>query len=127
MKKLILSFAIIFATLTMSFAGTNPVKVVKAVNVFKTAEVEFYATADAATNFFTYAGFNDVTDNVEFVTKHEIKYLQIYTQAGKLQYQLPVMSNKLKISRKMFDTGVYKIGFIVKGGKNIEFSNLKFN
>jgi len=127
MKKLILSFVITIATLATSFAGTNPVKVVKAVNVFKTAEVEFYATADAKANFYTYADFNTATNNVEFVVKDKIKFLQIFNQDGKLQYQLPVMSNKLKISRKIFETGVYKIGFIVDGGNNIEFSNLKFN
>jgi len=132
MKKLLLPLLLSLVSLSTSL-GANPIKtknkgnVVKAVAIFKTAEVEFYMAETAASDFFSHAGFNTETDNVEFVTKDEIKYLQIFNQKGKLQYQLPVMSNKLKISRKMFNTGVYKIGFIVQGGNNIEFSNLKFN
>jgi len=132
MKKIIFTFVLSIVTLSISFAGANPIKskkgkVVKAVAVFKTAEVEFYRAETTSADFFKHADFNAETDNVEFVTKDKIKFLQIFNQKGKLQYQLPVMSNKLKISRKMFDSGVYKIGFIVQGGKNIQFSNLKFN
>ena len=130
MKKLILSFVIAVSTLTMSLASNGPVgpkAMVEALNVYKTAEVEFYLTSEAQRDFFTFANFNTDTNNLEFVTKDDIKYMQIFNETGKLLYQLPVMSNKLKISRKIFKQGTYKIGFIVKDGKNIQFSNLKFN
>jgi len=127
MKKLILSFAILTATMLTSFASNGPVSPVESLNIFKTSAVEFYVQDMSSKDFFTYANFNDITDNVEFVTKDDIKYIQIFRQNGKLQYQLPVMSNKLKISRKMFKQGTYKIGFIVEGGESITFSNLKFN
>jgi len=130
MKKLILSFVIAVSTLTMSFASNGPVGpgvLSESLNVFKTAEVEFYLTTASQRAFFTHADFNTETNNLEFVTKDDIKYLQIFEQNGKLLYQLPVMSNKLKISRKVFKQGIYKVGFIVQGGNNIQFSNLKFN
>lgn len=127
MRNLIASLVILTATSITTFAANGPVSPVEALNVFKTAEVEFYVYDAANKDFFSYANFNDVTDNVEFVTKDDIKYIQIFKQNGKLQYQLPVMSNKLKISRKMFEQGTYKIGFIVEGGESITFSNLKFN
>ena len=103
MKKLILSFVIAVTTLSMSFASSGPVGPValaETLNVYKTAEVEFYLTSEAQRDFFTFANFNTATDNLEFVTKEDIKYLQIFEQNGKLLYQLPVMSNKLKISKK---------------------------
>ena len=130
MKKLILSFVIAVSTLTMSFASNGPVGPValsESLNVYKTAEVEFYLTSETQKDFFTLANFNTETENLEFVTKEDIQYLQIFEQNGKLLYQLPVMSNKLKISKKVFKQGIYKVGFIVDGGKNIQFSNLKFN
>jgi len=130
MKKLILSFVIAVSTLTMSFASNGPVGPVvlsESLSVYKTAEVEFYLTSEAQKDFFTLANFNTETENLEFVTKEDIQYLQIFEQNGKLLYQLPVMSNKLKISKKVFKQGIYKVGFIVDGGKNIQFSNLKFN
>jgi len=127
MKNLFLSFVILSASFFTVSASHGPVSPIGALNVFKTAAVEFYVSDVSSKDFFTYANFNDITDNVEFVTKDDIKYIQIFRQNGKLQYQLPVMSNKLKISRKMFKQGTYKIGFIVEGGESITFSNLKFN
>ena len=57
----------------------------------------------------------------------EIKYIQIFTVNGTLKYQLPVMSNKLRISKKLFNKGEYRLGFIMEGNKSIEFTGVKVN
>ena len=77
--------------------------------------------------FFQVAEYNAESEAIKFVTADFVNYLQIFDANNKLVYQLPVMSNKLRISKKMFKSGTYKIGFITKENTTIQFTNLTVN
>ncbi len=124
MKAFIISLVIGIATATTSFASVTPESELSIIN---TASVELTVINVLQKEFFQTATYNSQLDALEFVTADYVNYLQIFDESGKLVYQLPVMSNKLKISKKMFDQGVYKIGFITKNNTTIQFTNLKVN
>ena len=124
MKALILSLTITVLAAATSFASITP----KAdLSIISSEKVELSVVNIAQKDFFQVAQYDMNMDALDFVTKDYVTYIQIYNNAGKLQYQLPVMSNKLKISRKMFDQGLYKIAFITKNNTSIQFTDLKVN
>ena len=125
MKTFTTTLLIILAAATISYSSN--VVPESELSIITTASVELSVVNVQQRDFFQVAQYNMEMDALEFVTAESINYLQIFDESGKLKYQLPVMSNKLKISKKMFKQGTYKIGFITKENTTIQFTNLKVN
>lgn len=125
MKNIILSLVILAFTASTSFA-TNVIPESE-LSIISVEKIELSVVNISQKDFFQVAQYNSEMDALDFVTKDKVNYIQIYSSEGKLQYQLPVMSNKLKVSRKMFEKGAYKIAFITKNNTTIQFTNLQIN
>lgn len=120
MKKSILTIVLAIMTTLVCATGTpDSSKTIITHDSFEMSVMELEQKA-----FFEIAAYNNAQDALEFVTKEKIAYIQI-VKDNQLEYQLPVMSNKLKIGRALFGKGIYKIGFITEGGKKIEFTQLE--
>ena len=124
MKTLIVTIIFAVTMISSSFASVTPES---ELSLIASPTVELSVVNVAQKDFFQVAEYNSTMDVLHFVTADFVNYLQIFDEAGKLMYQLPVMSNKLKISKKMFETGAYKIGFITKNNTTIQFTNLTVN
>jgi hypothetical protein len=124
MKTFIASLVIGITVITSSFATVTPESELSIIN---TTAVELNVVNVLQKDFFQTAEYNTQLEALEFVTADYVNYLQIFDESGKLMYQLPVMSNKLKISKQLFEQGAYKIGFITKNNTTIQFTNLKVN
>lgn len=111
---------IIFSSSFVSeFSSANPIPLINT----KTVSVSLFDIKQKA--IFKKAHFNQKMQNLEFETNNKIKFIQIFTSEGKLKYQLPVMSTKVKISKKMFAVGAYVVGFKLYGMDKIQFTELK--
>lgn len=121
MKSIITVLSIFIIANTSLTASGNPVA---AKLLFAKSDMAMSVMRVDQKSMFKHADYNAKLDALEFVTKDKIAYIQI-VKGNKLQYQLPVMSNKLKIGRAMFGKGIYKIGFITTEGKKIEFTQLE--
>jgi hypothetical protein len=75
--------------------------------------------------FFNNAQFDYENDNLEFEAFEKIKYIQIFEENGKLKFQIPVMSKSVFISRKLFKSGTYKLGFMIEGQDQVEFTTVE--
>lgn len=124
MKTFTTSLIIFLASATIAFSSVTPESELA---IITTAAVELSVVNEMQKDFFQVAEYNSELEALEFVTADYINYMQIFDEAGKLKYQLPVMSNKLKVSKKLFKEGNYKIGFITKDNTTIQFTNLKVN
>jgi len=124
MKTFITTIIIAVTMLSSSYASVTPKS---ELSLIASASVELSVVNVAQKDFFQVAEYDATMDVLHFVTADYVNYLQVYNEAGKLMYQLPVMSNKLKISKKMFEAGAYKIGFITKSNTTIQFTNLTVN
>ncbi len=124
MKNLIIVFTIATLSFNLSFASVTPES---DLSLIADAKVEVTLMDENQKDFFHSAEFDMGSERLDFVTKEEVSFIQIYTQSGELQYQLPVMSNKVKLSKKMFDKGSYKIAFLTQNDDNIRFTSLKIN
>jgi len=123
MKKVILSFAIVIASLTISFASTEPAKIIK---VVETTEVSVTAEEDSMKSFFKSANYNSENEQLEYMTFEDITFVQIFDEAGDLVFQLPVQSTKVLIGKSLFGDGEYKLGFLIDGKATIHFSTVNF-
>ena len=124
MKTTIITILAIAASFNTSFANVTPVS---ELSIITSPTFELSVTHASQKAFFKVSNYNEVNNALEFVTADVMNYIQIFDEEGKLKYQLPVMSNKLKISTKLFKTGAYKIGFITKENTTIQFTNLTVN
>ena len=122
--KTILFFTVICLSCFSSIKATN---ILTELTIIKTAEVEVSLLHISQKKFFKTAEYNLKSNSLDFITAEKIHYIRIYTQQGELKYQLPVLSNKVRISKKLFKRGEYRLGFVVEGQKVIEFTNVKIN
>jgi len=118
MKNLLFTIALFTATTITSFAGTNPEK---DVTIFESETVTL-STDAADLQFFKTATYEN--ENFVFETKDEISFIQIFNEKGTLEFQLPVMSNKVTIGKSIMDSGNYKLGFMTDGSSQIHFTEV---
>lgn len=98
-------------SLTAAFGSTDPSTTPK--TLISNDVVEVIAVDHL--EIFTSAEFDAETENLTFSTKDDITVIQIFDESGELQFQLPVMSDRVKINKNLFDEGTYKMGFILRG------------
>jgi 5,10-methylene-tetrahydrofolate dehydrogenase/methenyl tetrahydrofolate cyclohydrolase len=111
MKNLITILAALTLTVSTAFATTTPEALISTESVV--------VVAIGQLDFFTSAEFEAETDNLSFTTDEKISVIQIFNAAGDLEFQLPVMSDIVKINKNLFGTGEYKLGFILEGQSQV--------
>lgn len=122
MKNLILLLFVLTLSFNMSFANVTPV-----LALISSSSIELSVNHISQKDFFRVSIYDETKEALEFVTADIMNYVQIFDEDGQLKYQLPVMSNKLRISTKIFKTGSYRIGFITKENTTIQYTNLTVN
>jgi hypothetical protein len=107
MKNLITIIAALTLTVSTAFASTTPTALISTDNVV--------VVAIGQLDFFTSAEFDAASDVLSFRTNDDISMIQIFNAAGEMEFQLPVMSDNVKINKNLFGTGEYKLGFVLQG------------
>ena len=118
-----LSYLFILTTLLVNTSFTT-LEPLNPIPIIKSAGVTVALFEEEQRSLFRKANYNAEQGNLEFITHGEIKYLRIYRPNGKLMYQLPVMSHKVRISKKMFKPGKYLVGFKLNNSKEIQFTEI---
>lgn len=119
MKNCISTLVLAVAAVTLSTASNNPI--VKS-TLISHASVEV-TIDDALSDLFLTAEYDEIRNYFEFSVGKNISFIQIFDQDGKLQFQLPILSSSVKISKKLFHTaGKYRLGFMIDGVENVQFS-----
>lgn len=116
MKNLIFTFTILTITFTSLIANTTPEVIVSS------AAVEVVAVESI--EIFTDAGFDADTENLVFSTTGAMSVVQIFNPEGTLEFQLPVMANKVQINKNLFGEGEYKLGFVLEGQSQVHFTQV---
>ncbi len=108
--KTLLTIITTIATLTISFATTTP-----PAKLIATAAIEIAAVNVEGHALFESASYNVEEENIEFTTVENVDMIQIFNAEGNLEFQLPVMSNQVSISKALFSQGESQLGFIMSG------------
>jgi hypothetical protein len=121
MKNCISTLVLSVVAITLSTAAINPI--VNA-TLISNASVEV-SIDDALSDLFITAEYDDVQSYFEFSVQKNISFIQIFDNDGQLHFQLPVLSNNVKISKNLFRaSGEYKLGFMIDGIENVQFSTV---
>lgn len=116
MRNLLTILAALTITFSTAYANTTPEVLIS------TAEVEVVTIE--ALDFFISSAFDQGSNNLVFDTTQDITIIQIFNSDGKMEFQLPVMSNNVQINKNLFDQGNYKLGFILEGQDQVHFTNV---
>jgi len=106
MKNLINIIAVLTISFSSVFASTTPTIDMEAVTIGK---LEIFTSVD----------FDTETENLSFTTNDDISAIQIFDADGTMVFQLPVMTNNVKINKNLFDAGTYKLGFLLEGQSQV--------
>lgn len=111
MKNIILISTLVLTSLSISFANTTPEE--------KTTLLEsssINVSVDTKNlDLFSIATLTKDNNNLDFETKQEVQFVQVYNDQGIIEFQLPVSSKKIRINKNLFTSGEYKLGFKVEG------------
>jgi len=119
MKNLILSLVLVLVTISVSSANNNPES---SIVLFENEKITVSTTDN---NLISLADFNVNESSFDFKTFESVDFIQIYNSNGNLEFQLPVSSDKVRISKNLFGLGNYKVGFLLKGSGDIKFAEVK--
>ncbi len=115
MKNLITIIALITITSAV-FANTTP-EVLVSTEVVEIVSAEHHG-------IFSNTAFDAETESLVFDTFNNISAVQIFNSEGKLEFQLPVMSNNVQINKNLFDSGEYRLGFVIEGLADVLFTEV---
>lgn len=116
MKSLITIILTLTVSLTSAIASTTPEKIISS------ELVEVYTTDNS--EIFESAAFDAVKENLTFMTTTDISMIRIYSEEGTLEFQLPVMSQDVKINKNLFGEGKYMLGFMLQGQSKEVFTKV---
>ncbi len=64
-------------------------------------------------------------DHLEFDTEQIIDMVQIFDSKGNLEFQLPVLSDQVRIGKSLFEKGEYTLGFLLSNQDSLKFAKVK--
>jgi len=108
---------------TISFSNND---IPDAKKIINSSKVEV-SVLELEESFFEQASYNEDESMLEFITKDQISFIQIFNDHESLEFQLMVMSNKVMISKSLFNIGQSKLAFIIDGHDHIQFTDVLVN
>ena len=63
-------------------------------------------------------------NSLQFKTYKNISFVQVYSEDGRIEFQLPVESSNVRLKKNLFETGKYKLGFKIKGESELHFAEV---
>jgi len=121
MKNLILIFAIAISFTTGTFAsniGDGTLAIVKSEKVEITLENE------GQKEFLVSSAFEADNDQIAMVFNSSVSMIQVLNSDGEVEMMFPVGSEKVNLGMSLFETGDYKVGFMVDGYDEVQFTTM---
>ncbi len=121
MKSLILVLATILSisnTILASNIGDGALAIVK------TDKVEISLESEGQKEFILASVFNVENDNVDMTFNSDVSMVQIFNSEGELEMMFPIGSSKVSFGMSLFENGHYKMGFVIEGVEDIQFTSL---
>lgn len=121
MKNLILVLTAIVSFSTASFATNiedGTLSIVKSERVTLTLE------AEGQREFILSSSFNVEEENVSMNFASKVSMVQVFNKEGDLEMMFPIESTKVNLGMSLFEDGEYRMGFMVDGMDDIQFTKL---
>ena len=116
MKNIITTLAIITITFSSLMANTTPEVLIsnEDVKVITVGHLAIFASSE----------YVEESETLVFNTNDNISAVQIFDGEGNMMFVLPVLSDNVQIKKNMFETGNYRLGFILEGETTIHLTDV---
>lgn len=123
------SMSIWAVCLTLILAGFsyNSEPVVKEKEEFKIVESEslsVYVDSDEDLRFFLKAEYSENEEEINFLTRESTTQIRIYNDLESMVYLLPIDSDRITLSRNLFDKGEYIFNFDTESDRKMYKTNV---
>ena len=121
MKNLFLIIATVISFTTLSFAsniGDGSLAIVKS------ERVDLSLESEGQKEFILSSSFNVEEENVSMNFVSEVSMVQIFNSEGELEMMFPIGSTKVNLGMSLFEDGEYRMGFMVDGMEEVQFTKL---
>ncbi len=122
MKNLFLTF--IFAFSLSNIVSASNIGDDK-LSLIKNEKVEFTLSDASQKSFILFSGINIDLEALQFVFNDKVSMIQVFNDHGELDMIVPIGSEKVDLGLSLFQNGIYKLGFMVDGLEEIQYSTLK--
>jgi len=122
MKNLILTIATVLSFTAVSFAsniGDGTLAIVKSTKVEMTLENE------GQREYIISSVFEAENDNIALVFESDVSMIQIFNLEGELEMMFPVGSTDVNLGMSLFEEGSYRMGFLVEGVSDVQYTKLQ--
>ena len=120
MKNLILIPTIILA-LSASLLATNDINFPVTMLTTSTTTV---SVEKSEKKIFMSVEMTSDQNSLQFKTYKDISFVQVYSEDGRIEFQLPVESSNVRLKKNLFETGKYRLGFKIKGESELHFAEV---
>ena len=76
-------------------------------------------------SFILYSAIDAGNETLQFIFDNSVSMIQVYKLDGELEMVLPIGSDEVDLGLSLFESGSYKLGFMVDGIEDMQFTNLK--
>lgn len=116
---LIISIAISFSTTALaSNIGDDKLSIINNDNV----ELSYTDASQKAVILFS--AINTNKEALELIFDKNVSMIQVFDMEGELEMMLPIASNEVDLGLSLFEPGTYKLGLMVDGLDEIQFTNM---
>lgn len=116
MKNLILFSALLCLSFTTSQASSIlPINKEKGFSLVESSSVDVFVTSAEDLNLFTKVVYQENRKRVVFNAVQNIEFIQLFNIENKMEYQLPVGGNNLRITISDLKKGSYKLNILFEG------------
>lgn len=124
MKNFIITFATILCFSAVSFAsnigdGT--------LSIIKNESVTFTLTEQNQKELIISSIYNDENNQLSFEFESEVQMISIINANEEIEMMVPVSSKKINLGLSLFDQGSYKMGFLIEGENEVQYTSISIN
>jgi len=122
MKNLILTIAAVLSLASFSFASNIEDG---SLAIVKSESIEVRLENENQKEFILSSNFESANSNIALEFDANVSMIQVYNMNGDLEMMLPIGSTKVNLGMSLFSKGTYRIGFMVEGLSEVQFTSLQ--
>ncbi len=120
MKNLILTIAILF-----SFSSVNASNIGDGtLSIINNSNLELSLENEGQKFLIISTEFNTEYENISMIFNSSVNMIQVFNTEGEMEMMLPIGSEEVDLGMSLFQSGDYKLGFMVEGIDEVQFTNL---
>lgn len=82
---------------------------------------------DTKLNIMKKTQYNQSDNCITMQFQKTLDKIQVFNDEGEIEMMFPVSSTKVNLGLSLFESGTYKLGFIMEGESKIHYANISVN